>query len=322
MNRFSRAITPIFFALAGISGACGTVEPGPSGLPDASPPTSRCGDDRCTGGESCSSCEADCGRCPPAPDGAVSVDASVPENDAAPPPGNVLELSGTLSSEEFLGRVDGAPDGPLVVRPAAGESSFTVTGDVSFRRPDVTIQHGVFRDMSVEESARGLIVEDSELRAFHVDGADGWILRRNTLDSQCLVAQNFVYGASDFLIAENTISNYHFCADESVHTEAFFFGAGNDGGVIEDNTFIDNGTTGHLFFTWWGGDTGDRSTYPRNICVRENTFIRSHNGYYHIQFRSEFDGSENIDIDPSNVRGESIGDWDTSLTSHFERPCD
>jgi hypothetical protein len=317
------ASVPALAALVGISGGCGTVEPGPGDdLPDASPATPRCGDDRCSGGESCSTCASDCGSCA-LPDAAVPRDASTMTGaDAGAPPGNVLELSGTMSSEEFDERVGSAPEGPLVVRPAAGEGSFTVTGDVTVRRANVTIQHGVFRDMHVEETANGLVVEDSELRAFHVDGASDWILRRNTLDSQCLVAQNFVYGARNFLIADNTIRNYHLCSDESVHSEAFFFGARNDGGVIEGNTFIDNGTTGHLFFTWWGGDVGEHSTYPRNICVRANTFIRSHNGYYHIQFRSEFEGTENIDIDPSNVRGESIGDWDTSLTSHFARSCE
>ena len=126
-----------------------------------------------------------------------------------------------------------------------------------------------------------------------------------------------MYGATNFRIISNTFRNYHYCPNESAHSEAIFVAAGNNGGLIEGNQFVDNGTTGHLFFSWWGGDVNNNATYPRNICVRNNHFVRSLNGYYHIQFREEFRGGadENIDIDPSNTKGASIPGYDTQITS-------
>jgi hypothetical protein len=55
--------------------------------------------------------------------------------------------------------------------------------------------------------------------------------------------------------------------------------------------------------------------------VRGNHFDLSHNGYYDFQFRNEFNGSENIDIDPSIVKGAAISGYNTSLSTGYVRSC-
>jgi hypothetical protein len=40
-----------------------------------------------------------------------------------------------------------------------------------------------------------------------------------------------------FRIEDNTFRNYHYCADESVHSEALYIGY-SDGGLIEGNLFV------------------------------------------------------------------------------------
>jgi chitodextrinase len=239
-----------------------------------------------------------------------------------PPQTGVVELSGTVSASQFLSAVGSQPSGPVTVRPAAGQSSYTVSGDLQLTRGNVTIQHGVFTgEFRIQSSADNVTVEDSKLLTFYIasGGVDSFTLQRSTLDGECRIAQNWLYGATNFKIVNNSFSNYHTCSNESNHSEALFVAALNNGGLIEGNTFTDNGTTGHIFFSWWGGDAG--SDYPRNICVRGNTFLRSLNGYYDVQFRSEIPSSANISVDPSNVNVGSISGYTTSLTSLFLRSC-
>ena len=208
------------------------------------------------------------------------------------------------------------------MRPSTGQSTFTIAGEVSLTRAAVTIQHAVFSgNVRFQATADGVTVEDSRLLSFSIEsgGVDGFTMRRSVLDGECRIGQNFVYGATNFRFLGNTFRNYHVCANEALHSEAMFIGALSNGGLIEGNTFVDNGTTGHLFFTWFDGTPG--VDHPRNICVRGNTFIRSLNGYYHVQARSEIPDSSNISIDPSNVKGESIPGFDTMLTSAFARSC-
>jgi hypothetical protein len=235
-----------------------------------------------------------------------------------------VQLSGTVSASQFLSSVNSAPSGALTVRPAAGQSSFTVSGDVSgFSRANVTIQNMVSTgEFRISGSADNLTIDHASMLSFYTsDGLDGFTLQNSTIDGQCRVAQNWMHGTSNFKILNNTIKNFHTCSNESNHSEGIFVAAYNHDGLIQGNTFMDNGTTGHLFFSWFDGSSSDHSTYPHDICVTGNTFIRSLNGYYHIQFRNEFNGSENIDIDPSNVKGASISGYNTSLSTGYVRSC-
>ncbi len=254
--------------------------------------------------------------------------SACPTTPPPPPPptsqSGVVQLSGTVSASQFLSSVNSAPSGALTVRPASGQSSFTVSGDVSnFTRANVTIENMVSTgDFRINGSADNLTIDHASMLTFYTsDGLDGFTLENSTLDGQCKIAQNWMHGTSNFKILNNTIKNFHTCSNESNHSEGIFVAAYNHDGLIQGNTFMDNGTTGHLFFSWFDGSASDHSTYPHDICVTGNTFIRSLNGYYHIQFRNEFNGSENIDIDPSNVKGASISGYNTSLSTGFVRPC-
>lgn len=220
--------------------------------------------------------------------------------EPASPAGNVLQVDGTVTASALADMVAAAPSGPLTVRPADGQTSFTVTGSWTPRRPGVTVQHGVFGTIRMRAAGAGLTVEDSRLREFDVDGGNNWTLSRDVLDGECEVAQNFMYRSSGWRILNSTIRNYHVCGNESTHSEAFFIGADATDGLIQGNHFQDNGTTGHLFFTWFD-QTGDGPRDPRNICVTGNTFAGSLNGYFSVQLRPEMPDSLNIRVDPNNT---------------------
>ena len=155
-----------------------------------------------------------------------------------------------------------------------------VTGDLTLAGENVTIRHSVLRDVVVGASGSGFVIEDSQVHAFNIDGADNWIIRRDIVDFKGISYNGYnggsiMYNAKNWKILDSTFRGAYVIANPSQHSEAWFIGAGNDGGLIQGNTFDDNGTTGHLFFTWWGSEPGVND--PKNICVTGNTFTRSHN---------------------------------------------
>ena len=218
----------------------------------------------------------------------------------------MLEFSGTVSASQFTSQINAAPSGPLTVRPAAGQSSFSVSGDFTLTRQNVTIQHAVMRDVGwVTAAGSGFIIEDSSMHSVLIDGADNWILRRDTVAFSGVSYNGFggsiMNGASNWQILDSSFTGAYVAADPSQHTEAWFIGAGNDRGLIQGNRFDDNGTTGHIFFSYWDFN-GHGGGYPTNICVTGNTFTRSHNPYQQMDKRAELDGTtNNIDINPSNT---------------------
>lgn len=216
-----------------------------------------------------------------------------------PPPGNVLELSGTMSATVFQQKVAAAAAGSLTVRPAGGQSSFKVTGEVSFTRANVTIQHADLDEILIEASADNVTIEDSFLNFFYLrsGGVDRFTLQRSTIDGEYRNNQNWMYDATNFRFLGNTFRRFDDQSDPNNHSEAIFVAAGNRNGLIEGNMFDNNGRTGHLFFSWWGGSETDSSTWPRDICVRGNTFTNTH-GAYDIQYRQEFPSSWPLFIEP------------------------
>ena len=168
--------------------------------------------------------------------------------------------------------------GPVLVRPAAGRRSFSVSGDLKLTRSNVvidravagnltlaaenlTIQQSVLRDVTVGDSGSGFVVEDSQVHSFYIDGADNWIIRRDIVDFKGVTYTGYnggsiMYNAKNWKILDSTFRGAYVIANPSQHTEAWYIGAGNDGGLIQGNTFDDNGTTAQLFFTWWGSDPG------------------------------------------------------------------
>jgi hypothetical protein len=186
-------------------------------------------------------------------------------------------------------------------------------------------------EIEFETTADHARLVDSRAYEWITRGTDHVTLARNVFDGRYEAANNEVMqsesdetdGTADLTITGNTFKRY----DPRVsgnHSEAIFIGGWTNGVLIQGNTFTDNGTTGHLFFTWWGGDQNDPASYPRNICVRGNHFDLSHNGYYDIQYREEFTGGENIDVEPppSNTLGRSLKGYRTKLQDKFlPRAC-
>lgn len=98
--------------------------------------------------------------------------------------------------------------------------------------------------------------------------------------------QNDVEG-TDWLIKDNTFKGFaNRPGDPSCdgsppdHSEALFIGEGSTNWVIEDNIFDQNGTTAHIFHTWWScGGSWQTSCNHVNVCVKNNTFSNTHNNF-------------------------------------------
>ena len=148
-----------------------------------------------------------------------------------------------------------------------------VTGDITLAAKNVTIKHAVLRDVSVGDSGSGFVIEDSRVHSFYIDGASNWIIRRDVVDFKGITYTGYnggsiMYSAKNWKILDSTFRGAYVIADPSQHTEAWYIGAGNDGGLIQGNTFDDNGTTAQLFFTWcWLGPRGEQP--KKHLCHRQ-----------------------------------------------------
>ena len=211
---------------------------------------------------------------------------------------NVLELSGTVTGSQFESAIAAKPAGPLTVRPASGQTSFTVSGDVTLNRADVTITGARLSGiLEFDPGASGSKLLNSTITGgFNVWGADNVVIEGNTLDGQGQVSSNQLWdapagnGVSGFTIKNNSFSNYR-GGDCTVHGEGLFIGGYSANGLVEGNTFSNNGCTSHVFFSYFGtaGMSGYNSAQlPRNVCVRGNTFgSRFLNTYFDVNFRQE-----------------------------------
>jgi chitodextrinase len=219
-------------------------------------------------------------------------------SSSTPTSANLLELSGTVSGSQLESAIAAKPSGPLTVRPTSGQTSFTVSGDVTLNRPDVTITgarlNGILEFNSGASGSK--LVNSNVAGGFNVWGADNIVIEGNTLDGQGQVTSNQLWdnpagnGASGFTIRNNSFSNYR-GGDCGVHGEGLFIGGYSANGLVEGNTFSNNGCTSHIFFSYFGtaGMGGYNSAQlPRNICVRGNTFgARFLNTYFDVNFRQE-----------------------------------
>ena len=96
-----------------------------------------------------------------------------------------------------------------------------------------------------------------------------------------------------WVIRNNTFQNFYM--SDGSHTQALYVGYATNG-VIEGNTFTNNGNTAHIFFTWFGSTANSSTSYPRNICVKGNTFGPTHTAYWDINLRDEIPLSARIPI--------------------------
>ena len=247
---------------------------------------------------------------------------------AAPPPPpastGVVELSGAVSGSTVAQKIAAAPAGAVTVRPVSGGTA-TITGDVDISRSSVTLDHLTVNGVvTFTSGASGSKFTNGASNGFDVRGADNVTVEGNAFDGKCQRAQNWVIEEpagqipNGTTIRNNTFRNYYMCSDSSAHTEALFI-AYSDGGVIEGNTFEDNGTTAHVFFSYVGANGSlDTSDYARNWCVRGNTFRRAINKWYSINFRQEIPASANTSVDPTSNTSDRIliGPTTTEAAEH------
>jgi hypothetical protein len=226
--------------------------------------------------------------------GATIVENTVTVNfvngNGSPPPPPPPPSGGTMTSAQC--------------NSAAGVSgatiqNVTVTGGCSAGGSNVT-----FSNVTVQGTlgmGNGTHVTGSTLRKFQAFGADNWVIENSVLDGAGLVANNEIWDsgsghpASGWTIRNNTIKNYYVASNPGTHSEGIYNGYSANG-LIEGNTFTNNGNTGHIFFTWFGSTANSSTSYPRNICVRGNTFGPTHGAYVDINFRSEIPTSSGIKI--------------------------
>jgi hypothetical protein len=152
--------------------------------------------------------------------------------------------------------------------------------------------------LNIEPGASGFRLDNTDIAdgGFNIWGADNVTIVDGSFDGGGDVTSNQIWdkpaknGATGLLIARNSFSNYR-GGDCNVHGEALFIGGYTSDGVIENNTFSNNGCTSHIFFSYFGNDalSGYNSAQvPRNICVRGNTFgSRYLQTYFDVNFRSE-----------------------------------
>ncbi len=234
-----------------------------------------------------------------------------------------IPVSGTISASSLQSQINSAPAGAVTVGPASGQSSFTITGNISINRANVTIDKAnIPNGIDFNPGANGSSLTNSSAYFFNIFGADDVTLKGNTFDGQCKVNNNIIYDRPGqvpdrFRIQNNTIRNYCNAADSSAHTEGIYLGYSTNG-LIEGNTFTHNGSTSHIFFTWWGEIADPAISYPRSICVRNNTFGNTHTAYYAFNFREEIPLSSNIAHENNNTVSGG-----PSFTTHpaFTRSC-
>lgn len=210
---------------------------------------------------------------------------SCSEPPPPPPPG------GTITSSQCSS---------LAMTSSATIANVTVTGGCSVGGTNVTFDNVVIQGtLSMGNGTH--VTNGSVIRKFQAFGADNWVIENSILDGQGLVANNEIWDypagntASGWTIRNNTIRNYYVASNPGTHSEGIYNGYSTNG-LIEGNTFTNNGNTGHIFFTWFGSTANASTSYPRNICVRGNTFGATHGAYVDINFRSEIPTSSNIKI--------------------------
>lgn len=215
------------------------------------------------------------------------------EGDTAIGTGRVVTLTGSYTPDAFFTAVAAAPPGPVTV-----VGAYTVTGDINVFRSGVRIVgatvEGVVR---FHPTADGSALVNSKAMGFDIFGADNVLIQGNQLDGRQIVFQNDIWDArgdtpDGWVIRNNAFSNYVHGDD---HSEALFIGYSTDG-LVEHNTFTNNGITSHIFFSWWGDVADPAKSYPRSICVRGNTFHATAGAYFDINFRAEVPTSANIKV--------------------------
>ena len=225
--------------------------------------------------------------------------ATPPPPPPPPPSGNSISLTGTFTPTAFAQAIGST-------RPLTVLCVCTVTGALAVPS-DVTIS-GVTVQGTITLGNKSTFKNSSAVGFDVTSGADNWTLADNVFDGQKINNQNLIWdapggnGSSGWVIRGNTFRNYYVASDPSSHAEAIYVGGYSSDGLIDGNTFTNNGNTAHVFFTWFGSTADPARSYPRNICVRNNVFNATWTAYFSIDWRSEIPSTANIRVAPSNVQ--------------------
>ena len=214
----------------------------------------------------------------------------------------------TISGSECSSRAQGA--GAVI-------EQVTVNGDCTVAAQNVTIRNATIAGtVKFTPSASGGKLLNSTAEGFYIFGADNVVLDGNTLDAHGTDNLNIIWDEpagntpDGWVIRGNAIKNVYDDADPSSHNEGIYVGYSTNG-LIENNTFTNNGNTAHLFFTNFGNQFND-SSYPRNICVRGNTFQQTHGAYFdvnlHPNVSSVGQAKTGIRVSTDNVMPHGITD--------------
>lgn len=267
-------------------------------------------------------------------DACSSLDAA---RDAAQCNDQVEIRSGNYSAQQDLtGPANTCIGTPVVMTVLTGTANFDV---INFGSPGTTLNNitipadtaacsgstcpsGV-RQLDIDATCDGCSLTNSHIRTFNIFGADGVLVEDNFIDARGpngnwsdssiewwdIPAYD---GGSNITLRGNDIRDFFTgVAAPNDHGECLNIGGWTDGVLIENNTFDSCGNTSLIFFTFFGGSSLDPfnedplNTYPRNVCVRNNTFGDHLGSVVDIDFRTEIEtvgqATSNIRIDPDQT---------------------
>jgi hypothetical protein len=209
----------------------------------------------------------------------------------------LIEEAGSVTGRQLVRSMDDAEQGlPVIVRPRDGQD-LVVEGDIVVNRPRVTIENVVVRGVvAFDPPADHGVLRSSSALGFDIFGADNVLIEGNRFDGQGRRNQNIIWDKpsgdtpDNWVIRGNDFRNFY---EGDLHSEALFIGYSKNG-LIEGNSFTNNGNTSHIFFSYCGTQSSELDecktypgTYPRNICARNNVFNRTHDAFYDFNFRPE-----------------------------------
>lgn len=186
----------------------------------------------------------------------------------------------------------------------------TVTGSITVNVPDVRMARvNVQGSVKFEGNGHRGSFDQSTAGGLYIFGVDDTHVTNSIFDGHAFgtTTQNLVWeqpvGAvpERTVITDNTFQNFY--GSPTDHSEALFIGYSNVG-LIEGNTFTNNGSTAHIFFSYWSASASS-SKRAQNWCVKGNTFGPTVTAYFSIDWRSEIQAGDNNRVDPnqSTVRG-------------------
>jgi Right handed beta helix region len=213
----------------------------------------------------------------------------------------ILEIGAHVDGATLQRTLDGIAPGPVLVRPTAAQTSFSISGSLEIGRPFLTIERAELSGtIEFKPTASGSSLRSSTALGFFIFGADDILLEGNVFDGRGVRKDTIIWdepagNAPDGWVVRNNVFRNYYTSNPDDHTQAMYVGYSTNG-LIEGNTFTNNGNTSHIFFTWFGNQADHATTYPRNICVRGNTFNDTVGAFYDVNFRSEIPVSANIKV--------------------------